>query len=761
METKRILEEIYLRLNREEALRDLEPTLKGDYIELLCPSCKKRRAFIYKNGITIKCNRTNDCGYKQSLWDYIQGTKKLDNQGTLRELAKLSGYNLPEGYTFNEAKYIEEKTKEDLLEKALSLFKSKLIDKDGAQVLAYLRGRGYSEQDIIDIDLGFIPPPAEIIKYLKAQGYKEEAIRGSGLLTSGFGETHSLAIPSRDFIGKLQGFIVRSILTEEELKKTEKPKYLYNAGLKRGDYFFNIDRNLRDKSIIIVEGYLDALLGTLRGLEGIVSAGANVITENQLNNAIKYGATSFILALDNDKAGTEGTERALRLIQSKGLKGYVSQLPEGYKDPEELIMAKGIDALNDCLSKAEPGIKWQVKRLLSKHSKQSKQLTDIERDATISEALRLSETLTDPLDSKDLIDTLSGTLEIPLNLLAPKFEDYQKQKAREKQLRGYRELQDKANKLLTDGGDLEKLDNLFRDYLQSIKEQGIVRQIQPYSLEAFINDTKNKKPGLNTGYKELDKLITIPQEAITIIAGRPSHGKTTLLLNLFLNMTGTYKDKRFFFFSYEENTQKLALKCIKILSNKEIDLELYIKNNNSKDKEIEGAKKRYSEYASSGRLWIIYEPYYIGELTDTIDFLSKRYSDIGAIFIDYIQKIKIKGSYSTRQLELQKISAEILETANRDKLPIILGAQFNREVKTEKDLSLSALREAGDIEQDANLVLGLFNKDFEDNTTSRDNPHTAKLTVKILKNRDGQANKEVTLELKRAIQKISDSTEEC
>ena len=81
-------------------------------------------------------------------------------------------------------------------------------------------------------------------------------------------------------------------------------------------------------------------------------------------------------------------------------------------------------------------------------------------------------------------------------------------------------------------------------------------------------------------------------------------------------------------------------------------------------------------------------------------------------------------------------------------MPIILGCQFNREVKEEKDLNLSSLREAGDIEQDANLVLGLYNAAMQ--TAEKDDTPfmqtEAELIVKILKNRNGAVNKKVSLD---------------
>ena len=101
-ETKNLLDfEIYPNLDRAEAVKGLNPRDKGKYYLLTCPKCGKAETYLYKTGIYIKCSRINKCGYAQSLWDYIQNTKGLTNQETLRELARLAGYTLPElkGYS--------------------------------------------------------------------------------------------------------------------------------------------------------------------------------------------------------------------------------------------------------------------------------------------------------------------------------------------------------------------------------------------------------------------------------------------------------------------------------------------------------------------------------------------------------------------------------------------------------------------------------------------------------------------------------------
>ncbi len=775
--------EIYPNLDRAEAVKDLEPRDKGKYYLLTCPQCGKKEAFLYKTGIYIKCNRLNQCGHSESLWDHIQSTKGLTNQETLKELSRLAGYALPELDGHSEEKVEKARERGNALEMALSYFKAQLwtdetIDErmdeeldlhlrrtkykrieEAREALAYLKRRGYSEDEIRKMELGFYPSQEELEIHLLRRVNFVDLINSLGLNVKGMGDTHKVVIPYRDPVGRLKGFIVRSLLSEKVLEMKGEKKYKYNFGLTL-DTLFNLHEARGQDTLILVEGYLDALVSTQRGLGGVVATGGSGLIETQLENALRYGVKSFILALDSDEAGQKGTERSLNLINRKGLKAYVITLPKGYKDPDELIRAKGIEAFRELVEKAESGARWKARSLLSKHSKQSLQ-TDRGRDEALREALAYEETLGDPIDSKDFVDTLMKALDIPLELLEPKLKDYHEKKTQERLEKGYRELLREGSRLLEEGkiADLKKL---LDERLPDLRAKAVTRVIEPYTLQALEEDIARTRPGLKTGYESLDKLVTIPQGAITIVAGRPSHGKTTLLMNMFLKMIENEPGKAFFFFSYEESRRQVGLKLINILSGELIDerqnliqLENYLRGNNKGRPKIEAGKEEYKAFTEAGRLWVIDEPYFVDELTDTIAYLKERH-DIGAVFIDYIQKVKIKGKYQTRQLEIQKISERILETAKSLSLPIILGAQFNRQAGEEP--KLDNLREGGDIEQDANLVIGLYNEAMQKaqdrDETLRDKKVDLKLT--ILKNRNGIVNEDVILSFDRPILTIEE-----
>ena len=137
---------------------------------------------------------------------------------------------------------------------------------------------------------------------------------------------------------------------------------------------------------------------------------------------------------------------------------------------------------------------------------------------------------------------------------------------------------------------------------------------------------------------------------------------------------------------------------------------------------------------------------------------------VGAIFIDYIQKVKSKYNVQSRQVEIQKISGDLLDTAKRSGVALVLGAQLNRgaERADPKHISLDQLRESGDIEQDAHLVLGLYNHNRGEYDVNPDSEQTSDpvttIDVKILKNRSGATNVYTSLTFDSPILKLREET---
>jgi replicative DNA helicase len=104
------------------------------------------------------------------------------------------------------------------------------------------------------------------------------------------------------------------------------------------------------------------------------------------------------------------------------------------------------------------------------------------------------------------------------------------------------------------------------------------------------------------------------------------------------------------------------------------------------------------------------------------------------------------NKYGSRQEELKQICIDLKDLAVTTGLPIVLGAQFNREVTNQLRLHATKIGEAGDIERVANLIVGFWNNDFEPlatdgeaseiNRLGASTPGT--LYAKILKQRGGR-----------------------
>jgi replicative DNA helicase len=145
----------------------------------------------------------------------------------------------------------------------------------------------------------------------------------------------------------------------------------------------------------------------------------------------------------------------------------------------------------------------------------------------------------------------------------------------------------------------------------------------------------------------------------------------------------------------------------------------------------------------TGRLNIFYCNYTVDELVDAIFFLKERES-IGLVAIDYMQMLRMnQKKHNQRQEELKEICLTLKDLAVDTGLPILIGAQFNRTVINERSMSPVTIGEAGDIERAANMIIGMWNRNYEglseDGNKGKDGKKRSKesaIYLEILKGRE-------------------------
>lgn len=712
-------------------------------------------------------------GENLSLVDYVIKRDGVEFIQAVKTLADVVGLQLPKG-EFNQESYQRYKDQATLLEDCNSYFIYCLENSTGAdEVRAYLSSRGYSDEDVKAMELGYIPDQDKLFKYLLNKGYSQSLIDEVIKLNKGIGSTHRLTIPYRSG-GSVKGFKFRTV-------GDATPKYLNSTGLDRLGGFFNLSGIKGDKDVVIVEGELDSLSATARGVENVVATGGSSIASDQVKDAIRRGAKSFTLCLDTEPGKEEETAKritsAIEVILGEGVnRVYIVTLPDlggGKTDPDSLIKERGVEAFREALSNRLTYGAYLGSRLLEEYLSKANQSGEIdykERDILREKVVEIRSKLSaqDRIDfNSNLVEPLEahGFTEALLSELEESYKTATEEAIRNKKVD---ELIRKVGVLPDKGEAIKELKEGLKD-IDATTGKGLLPP--PISFTTLLDEIATLPPAYKTGYSSLDSFIGFTPGAITLIAGRPSHGKTTFMFNLLLEMSKLYKDESFYFFSYEEPVKNISVKLLNRLIDTDLSgyfrevrdlstptnyefIKSYIKARRTDIANIEEGKRLLKELINSQRIRVIDKNYSVEELSSLIAYLNKR-ERIGGVFIDYIQRMKTDAKTQDMRTKIAHISDSVLQIAKESGLPIILGAQLNRATQDSKGgkPKLENLKEAGNLEEDANTVLSVYNESREKEETSEGESYKGlrevELEIKALKNREGEVNQTALLSFDR------------
>ena len=224
--------------------------------------------------------------------------------------------------------------------------------------------------------------------------------------------------------------------------------------------------------------------------------------------------------------------------------------------------------------------------------------------------------------------------------------------------------------------------------------------------------------GLTTGFDNLNKITQgFQRQEITIVAARPSVGKTALALNFAYN-AATRKHVPVAIFSLEMSSELLVKRLIAMASN--VDLKK-INTGVMSGQERMNIAAAVREVANA--------PIFIDDSPGIrlMDIIAKsrqlqaKHPDLGLIIVDYLGLVTTgtsgKGSDS-RQEEVRKISLALKGLARDLNVPVVCVSQLSRDVekRDSKKPMMSDLRDSGSIEQDADVIMLLYREDYYRNS---------------------------------------------
>ena len=728
-------------------------------------------------------------GESLTLIDYVMQRDNITNIEAIKWLASSVGLTVPTDKNFDAGAYEKQRESLELLELCNNYFIDRLHKEEEAkEVLSYLKDRGYTLEDIKEMELGYIPSQMALHNHLREYKYSNTLIREALHLHKDIGVENKLSIPFRTS-NKITGFSFRALKEGKGIQK-----YINSTGLNKGDALFNLSSLKGDKDIVVVEGLLDALIATARGVDNVVALGGVSISPKGIQDALKKGAKSFTLCLDNDEAGTTGVEKTVEALLKEGVNRiYIATLEGTSKlDVDDVIRDKGVEAFKKIISTALPYYSHKLNNIFTKYAKieevEKRELTLKEIDSLLEEVVAGSVAIVEPLD-KDrykaifLKQNFTKALGITEESLEATLDKINFTKDREEQRRELTTTLSKAT-TLQQKGELEEALQLLEEGVKETKAKDRKTEFSKYLIpstkEELVEAFKDEKESIDTGYTIGGEPLLLPAGALSFVVAPTSHGKTTALINLALgvveNNLKENDNSSVYFFSYEEHEKDIRANFLNsyigrnyphtIGDNCRRSIKHYLKTGSRdmfktgkrdergelvvdyKEDFLKLENKYFKELEESGNINVNYSNYTALELVELIRYLHKN-TNVKAVFIDYIQLLRLGSTkYSTysRQEEVKEVCIALKDIAVETGLSIVLAGQFNRKVQNPLQLHLNQIGEAGDIERVANLILAIWNNNFkvvgdkdeikriENEQLVRDNT----LFVEILKNRAGE-----------------------
>src|SRR5579885_3109912 len=298
-----------------------------------CPFHNERTPsfYVFVESQTWRCFGCHEGG---DVFTFVEKQQGVEFWDALLYLAEKAGISVEEHrgrHPLEERETHAQKERlRNLNEDALLWFHQSLLrSREASEARAYLRERGINSESVLAFSLGYAPERWDALSsYLLAQGYTESELVLGGLAREREpGETRAggiydyfrnrLIFPIRDVRGRVIGFGGR-VLGEGQHKYLNSPQTLL---FEKNNVLYALDLAReaikQERQVIIVEGYVDAIIAHQYGTKQTVACIGSAITEKHIQQ-LKKLTKQVTLALDPDAAGAAATEHGIQ----EALKGF-------------------------------------------------------------------------------------------------------------------------------------------------------------------------------------------------------------------------------------------------------------------------------------------------------------------------------------------------------------------------------------------------------------------------------------------------------
>lgn len=290
------------------------------------------------------------CLASGNVFTFVQNYENLSFIEAVKKVADKINYKLDikDKIVNKNSKYYE------LMDLSNKIFVNNLNSNLGLKAKEYLiNERHLSEEAIKEFNIGLALNDNNLNKLLSSKGYSDKDIiemslankTDNGLLDM---FRNRITFPICNHEGKIIAYSARIYQNEDTSKYINSKESVI---FKKGYTFYNYDKcrleALKIKSVILVEGQMDAIRVYTSGFKNVIASMGTAITSNHISLLKKLNA-KVILMMDNDNAGEKSTILNGEELIKNNIEVSVVRLT-GEKDPDSFILKNGADAFRDAL----------------------------------------------------------------------------------------------------------------------------------------------------------------------------------------------------------------------------------------------------------------------------------------------------------------------------------------------------------------------------------------------------------------------------
>lgn len=343
----------------------------------------------------------------------------------------------------------------EVLEESLRFFQAQFLHNQEAKKYM-IQHRKYTNDTIKNFAVGYAPDDFHSLeKYLVGKGFSRKEILDSGMGKQGKNETeifdrfrNRVVFPFYDSLGKVVGFGGRTLGVSTPFESAQGapnsdqniPKYLNSPDTILYDkskqlFGFHLAKNAirKEDRVIMVEGNLDVMACSQFGIENTVAISGVAFSADQAK-LIKRFTKNVVLALDNDNAGQNATERLIPLMLKENLSVSIAEIPGG-KDPDEALH-ENPDQVKESFRNALPA--FQV--LLHRWGEKFDIKTSEGKRSLIDHAFQILQHFPAQLEQSESIALLAGFLHVDKTVVTDEWTQFSRKLLRTQKKQSGKEM---------------------------------------------------------------------------------------------------------------------------------------------------------------------------------------------------------------------------------------------------------------------------------------------------------------------------------